>query len=312
MLTKSPLLCWHTRPLFVGTCDVAMPRLLCAVDPEGRSLLTRTYGNVATPSFPTVALLASVAAYAEATGTGSLRRVSCDDGFQIAFRRSAGGVRWVLATAGDTDETRVDAMLMMCERIAEGVCGRDALNCDAGERRGGAQRMKMALGACVAAIDRAMDTRAPPSFAPFGVHVMNRTKIETETERDDDDASARTFVEGLASALPTVDRVAMVATTSGSGIIGDDVEILASTDGWRSSMCGADGLVAHAVLASVPPGPDARDVPVYVDDGMTPARLLTVSVGKGREAAAIAVGPEPTLTVFRAAVKLTTSKLSYH
>ena len=63
MLTKSPLLCWHTRPLFVGTCDVAMPRLLCAVDPEGRSLLTRTYGNVATPSFPTVALLASVAAY---------------------------------------------------------------------------------------------------------------------------------------------------------------------------------------------------------------------------------------------------------
>ena len=273
-------------------------------------MLTRTYGNVATPSFPTVALLASVAAYAEATGTGSLRRVSCDDGFQIAFRRSAGGVRWVLATAGDTDETRVDAMLMMCERIAEGVCGRDALNCDAGERRGGAQRMKMALGACVAAIDRAMDTRAPPSFAPFGVHVMNRTKTETETERDDDDASARTFVEGLASALPTVDRVAMVATTS--GIIGGDVEILASTDAWRHSMCGADGLVAHAVLASVPPGPDARDVPVYVDDGTTPARLLTVSVGKGREAAAIAVGPEPTLTVFRAAVKLTTSKLSYH
>jgi hypothetical protein len=274
-------------------------------------LLTRTYGNVATPSFPTVALLASVAAYAEATGTGSLRRVSCDDGFQIAFRRSAGGVRWVLATAGDTDETRVDAMLMMCERIAEGVCGRDALNCDAGERRGGAQRMKMALGACVAAIDRAMDTRAPPSFAPFGIHVMNRTKTETETERDDDDVSARTFVEGLASALPTVDRVAMVATTSGTGI-GGDVEILASTDGWRSSMCGADGLVAHAVLASVPPGPDARDVPVYVDDGTTPARLLTVSVGKGREAAAIAVGPEPTLTVFRAVVKLTTSKLSYH
>ena len=274
-------------------------------------MLTRTYGNVATPSFPTVALLASVAAYAEATGTGSLRRVSCDDGFQIAFRRSAGGVRWVLATAGDTDETRVDAMLMMCERIAEGVCGRDALNCDAGERRGGAQRMKMALGACVAAIDRAMDTRAPPSFAPFGIHVMNRTKTETETERDDDDVSARTFVEGLASALPTVDRVAMVATTSGTGI-GGDVEILASTDGWRSSMCGADGLVAHAVLASVPPGPDARDVPVYVDDGTTPARLLTVSVGKGREAAAIAVGPEPTLTVFRAAVKLTTSKLSYH
>jgi hypothetical protein len=77
-------------------------------------------------------------------------------------------------------------------------------------------------------------------------------------------------------------------------------------------MCGADGLVAHAVLASVPPGPDARDVPVYVDDGTTPARLLTVSVGKGREAAAIAVGPEPTLTVFRAVVKLTTSKLSYH
>ena len=179
-------------------------------------MLTRTYGNVATPSFPTVALLASVAAYAEATGTGSLRRVSCDDGFQIAFRRSAGGVRWVLATAGREDETRVDAMLMMCERIAEGVCGRDALNCDAGERRGGAQRMKMALGACVAAIDRAMDTRAPPSFAPFGVHGMNRTKTETETERDDDDASARTFVEGLASALPTVDRVAMVATTSGS------------------------------------------------------------------------------------------------
>ena len=178
-------------------------------------MLTRTYGNVATPSFPTVALLASVAAYAEATGTGSLRRVSCDDGFQIAFRRSAGGVRWVLATAGREDETRVDAMLMMCERIAEGVCGRDALNCDAGERRGGAQRMKMALGACVAAIDRAMDTRAPPSFAPFGIHGMNRTKTETETERDDDDASARTFVEGLASALPTVDRVAMVATTSG-------------------------------------------------------------------------------------------------
>ena len=274
-------------------------------------MLTRTYGHVATPSFPTVALLASVAAYAEATGTGSLRRVSCDDGFQIAFRRSAGGVRWVLATAGDTDETRVDAMLMMCERIAEGVCGRDALNCDAGERRGGAQRMKMALGACVAAIDRAMDTRAPPSFAPFGVHEMNRTtNTETETERDDD-ASARTFVEGLASALPTVDRVAMVATTS--GIIGGDVEILASTDGWRSSMSGgADGIVVHAVLASVPPGPDARDVPVYVDDGTTPARLLTVSVGKGREAAAIAVGPEPTLTVFRAAVKLTTSKLSYH
>ena len=272
-------------------------------------MLTRTYGNVATPSFPTVALLASVAAYAEATGTGSLRRVSCDDGFQIAFRRSAGGVRWVLATAGCEDETRVDAMLMMCERISEGVCGRDALNCDAGERRGGAQRMKMALGACVAAIDRAMDTRAPPSFAPFGVHVMNRTKTETDTERDDDDASARTFVEGLASALPTVDRVAMVATTSG---VGGDVEILASTDGWRSSMRGTDGLVAHAVLASVPPGPDARDVPVYVDDGTTPARLLTVSVGKGREAAAIAVGPEPTLTVFRAAVKLTTSKLSYH
>ena len=197
-------------------------------------MLTRTYGNVATPSFPTVALLASVAAYAEATGTGSLRRVSCDDGFQIAFRRSAGGVRWVLATAGCEDETRVDAMLMMCERIAEGVCGRDALNCDAGERRGGAQRMKMALGACVAAIDRAMDTRAPPSFAPFGIHGMNRTKTETETERDDDDASARTFVEGLASALPTVDRVAMVATTSGSG---GEVEILASTDGWRHSMC---------------------------------------------------------------------------
>ena len=88
-------------------------------------MLTRTYGHVATPSFPTVALLASVAAYAEATGTGSLRRVSCDDGFQIAFRRSAGGVRWVLATAGCEDETRVDAMLMMCERISEGVCGRE-------------------------------------------------------------------------------------------------------------------------------------------------------------------------------------------
>ena len=39
-----------------------MPRLLCAVDPEGRSLLTRTYGGVAAPSFPTVALLASIGA----------------------------------------------------------------------------------------------------------------------------------------------------------------------------------------------------------------------------------------------------------
>ena len=103
-------------------------------------MLTRTYGGVASPSFPTVALLASVAAYADAAGTGALRRVSCDDGFQIAYRRSRGGVLWVLASGNGEDDATVDATLLMCERIAEGICGREALDCHAAARERGARR----------------------------------------------------------------------------------------------------------------------------------------------------------------------------
>ena len=288
-----------------------MPRLLCAVDPEGRSLLTRTYGGVALPSFPTVALLASVAAYADAAGTGALRRVSCDDGFQIAYRRSRGGVLWVLASGNGEDDATVDATLLMCERIAEGICGREALNCHSAAReRGGAQRMKMALGACVAAVDRAMDERAPPPFAPLGVR-RDRPAASLEGRRD---PSAGDFLEGVMSALPNVDRVAMMYPTTNAT---DDVEYAATSPGWNA-MDEADALVVNAVLTSTPPGPCARDTPVYVDGGRTPARLLTASAGgieaegiAGRVAVAVVTGPSPTLEVFRAVAKLTNSKLSY-
>ena len=281
-----------------------MPRLLCAVDPEGRSLLTRTYGGVASPSFPTVALLASVAAYADAAGTGALRRVSCDDGFQIAYRRSRGGVLWVLASGNGEDDATVDATLLMCERIAEGICGREALDCHAAAReRGGAQRMKLALGACVAAVDRAMDERAPPPFAPCGVR-RDRPAASLEAEHD---PSASDFLEGVLSALPNVDRVAMARLSTTN-----DVEYAAASPGWNA-MNEADALVVDAVLTSTPPGPCARDAPVYVDGGRTPARLLTASAGgSGRVTVAAVTGPSPTLEVFRAVVKLTKSKLSYH
>ena len=80
----------------------------------------------------------------------------------------------------------------------------------------------------------------------------------------------------------------------------------------------ADALVVDAVLTSTPPGPCARDAPVYVDGGRTPARLLTASAGgieaegiAGRVAVAVVTGPSPTLEVFRAVAKLTNSKLSY-
>lgn len=283
-----------------------MPRLLCAVDPEGRSLLTRTYGGVAAPSFPTVALLASIAAYADAAGTGALRRVSCDDGFQIAYRRSRGGVLWVLASGNGEDNATVDATLLMCERIAEGICGREALNCHAAAKeRGGAQRMKLALGACVAAVDRAMDERAPPPFAPRGVR-RDRSAASLDAEND---PSARDFLEGVLSALPNVDRVAMAAIDDAM----NDVEYAAASPGWNA-MNEADALVVDAVLTSTPPGPCARDTPVYVDGGRTPARLLTASTGgdAGRVAVAVVTGPSPTLEVFRAVAKLTNSKLSYH
>ena len=76
----------------------------------------------------------------------------------------------------------------------------------------------------------------------------------------------------------------------------------------------ADALVVDAVLTSTPPGPCARDTPVYVDGERTPARLLTASAGGNarRVAVALVTGPSPTLEVFRAVAKLTNSKLSYH
>ena len=89
----------------------------------------------------------------------------------------------------------------------------------------------------------------------------------------------------------------------------NDVEYAAASPGWNA-MNEADALVVDAVLTSTPPGPCARDAPVYVDGGRTPARLLTGGGRRGHRQARV-TGPA-TLEVFRAVVKLTKSKLSYH
>ena len=264
-------------------------------------MLTRTYGGVASPSFPTVALLASVAAYADAAGTGALRRVSCDDGFQIAYRRSRGGVLWVLASGNGEDDATVDATLLMCERIAEGICGREALDCHAAAReRGGAQRMKLALGA--SSRGRQGDGRAGAApFAPSGSDATaprRPSKDERSLRERLSRGSAERVASVAASATARLSRdPGGVSRRRLAGLERDersrrprrrrraDVHAAGAVRGDRRCTSTADGRAR--LWRRRRKGPDGSVTPVVT-------------------------GPSPTLEVFRAVVKLTNSKLSYH
>ena len=45
-----------------------MPELFCILEEGGRALLTKAQGGIQLPSFPTIGLLSSVAAYIEGAG----------------------------------------------------------------------------------------------------------------------------------------------------------------------------------------------------------------------------------------------------
>jgi hypothetical protein len=111
-----------------------MPRLLCVIDPEGRPLLTRTYGGMPPVAFPTVALLSTVAGFADNVGM-ALRRITTKD-VRVVFRKAEGGLLFILVASDLADvEGHLSGLLQRCEDVAVLLAGRPALDC--GARGGG-------------------------------------------------------------------------------------------------------------------------------------------------------------------------------
>jgi hypothetical protein len=107
-----------------------MPRLLCVIDPMGRPLLARTYGGMPAPPFPTVALLSTVAGFADNIGM-ALRRIGTPD-VRVVFRRCAGGLLLILVASDLADcEGHLNGLLRRCEDVAVLLAGRAALDCAA-------------------------------------------------------------------------------------------------------------------------------------------------------------------------------------
>lgn len=140
------------------------------IDPEGRPLLSRTYGGMPAPPFPTVALLSTCASFAENVGM-ALRRVATED-VRAVFRRARGGLLFVVVSSDVADaEGHLQGLLKRCEDVATLVSGRAALDC--GAKGNGPQRQKPLLRAVCPAFDRILEEQFPmPSVVLGTQHVL--------------------------------------------------------------------------------------------------------------------------------------------
>lgn len=165
-----------------------MPRLLCVIDPEGRPLLSRTYGGMPQPPFPTVALLSTVAGFAENVGM-ALRRVATSD-VRVVFHKASGGLLFILVASDLADsEGHLSGLLKRCEDVAVLTAGRAALDCSA--RGNGPTKQKPLLRAVCPALDRILEEDHPMPSAVLGTaHVLsklNRRHNGNGYGDDDDD-----------------------------------------------------------------------------------------------------------------------------
>ncbi len=62
-----------------------MPLIFCVLEDGGHALLTRAQGNIQVPSFPTVGLLSSVAAFT--TGAGYVLDNVCTEDVQVVYKK---------------------------------------------------------------------------------------------------------------------------------------------------------------------------------------------------------------------------------
>lgn len=162
-----------------------MPRLLCVIDPEGRPLLSRTYGGMPQPPFPTVALLSTVAGFAENVGM-ALRRIATRD-VRVVFRKASGGLLFILVASDLADsEGHLSGLLKRCEDVAVLTAGRTALDCSA--RGNGPTKQKPLLRAVCPALDRILEEDHPMPSAVLGTtHVLSKLNKRNNDNNDDDD-----------------------------------------------------------------------------------------------------------------------------
>ena len=241
-----------------------MPRLLCVVDPDGRPLLTRTYGGAPPPTFPTVALMSACVGYADHAGA-TLRRVATDD-FRLAFRRAACGTLFALVTTvDDDDETSSETRLRRCERVLALVAGaRDV-------------RHKHAARAARACLDLVMHEPTHDADA--------RDDHETNTDAAlDDHLSAATIA--ACRSRPSRRSVPVPATAA----VTNDGRVVAANDAWRASMDAEDVDAVGTLLSSL--AGDAavvRDVPVHLSRGKKPARVVMGTLSDGARAVVVGI-----------------------
>ncbi|KAK9816850.1 hypothetical protein WJX72_006086 [[Myrmecia] bisecta] len=236
-----------------------MPRTLSICDSSGRPLLSRVFGNAAAPTFPTVALLSSVAQYASSVGFNLDALVT--DGAHIIWQRF-GDLLFVLVTSEPlTSESDLQSLLELVYLGFELLLGREALSGAADE--GSADVLKRQLRSATSLLDVLLSEEDAPLCLAFQAP---QVAILPEQER----AIIGTALNHLASD----------AETGYAAIAAGGCYSAATTDFWGLHQ--KELLLLQALLRTLPPT-SLADVPVYLPftSPDIPLRLLTASLTIG-------------------------------